>query len=92
MESKYKELRAARAALPRNATGNRLSAVIQPMTECLDHAFEALRQRNSKAGVGGARRAGASTGGWFVPGEDDDDDEEDEDGDVDDMPAVTMMT
>lgn len=83
MESKYQELRDARAALPRNATGNRLSAVIQPMTECLDNAFEALQERNSR-GVGGVRKLGNSAGGWVVPGEEDDEDEEDEDDDEDD--------
>lgn len=80
MNAKYQELMDERKRLPRDATGNRLSAVIKPLTDCLDHAFEKLDEhRKSKKGLGGARTApGANKGGWVVAGEDDDDEDEEE--------------
>ncbi|CAN0504182.1 unnamed protein product, partial [Ectocarpus sp. 8 AP-2014] len=54
MNSKYKELTEERRRLPRNADGNRLSAVIKPLLDCLDHAFLKLEDSKSrKGGVGG---------------------------------------
>ena len=79
MNAKYTELNEERKRLPRSATGNRLSAVIKPLTDCLDHAFEKLEESRSRKGSGGARKPGPAKGGWVVAGEDDDDEEEEED-------------
>lgn len=82
MNAKYKELTEARKELPRSATGNRLSAVIKPLMDCLDHAFLKLEEsRNRRVGLGGSRRPGPNTGGWVVAGEDDDDEDEEEEED-----------
>ena len=87
MNAKYKELTEERKSLPRNADGNRLSAVIKPLLDCLDHAFvkrEESRARRAGYGGGGSgsgRRPGGPTsnkGGWVVAGDDDDDDSEDD--------------
>ncbi|CAM9196727.1 unnamed protein product [Choristocarpus tenellus] len=59
MAKKYKELRELRASLEISATGNKLSAVIKPLLDCLDHAFQALQQR--KAGDEGE----GDKGGWL---------------------------
>ncbi|CAN0385832.1 unnamed protein product, partial [Discosporangium mesarthrocarpum] len=45
MGIKYKELQSLRASLPRSATGNKLAAVIKPLMDSLDHAFQALEHR-----------------------------------------------
>ncbi|CAM9223059.1 unnamed protein product [Ectocarpus sp. 12 AP-2014] len=88
MNSKYKELTEERRRLPRNADGNRLSAVIKPLLDCLDHAFlkleESKTRKGSVGGGGGAKKPSANTGGWFVPGDDDDDDDDDDDSDSED--------
>ena len=91
MNGKYKELTEERKALPRNADGNRLSAVIKPLLDCLDHAFEKLEEDKArKAGGGGAGGGGsggggtgrptANKGGWVVAGDDQDDDSSDDEG------------
>lgn len=94
MNAKYKELTEERKMLPRNADGNRLSAVIKPLLDCLDHAFEKLEESRARkaggggSGVGGSRsRAGGPTsnkGGWVVAGDDDDDDDDDYESSEDD--------
>ncbi|CAM9615441.1 unnamed protein product, partial [Pylaiella littoralis] len=53
MDSKYKELNKERQGLPRNADGNRLSAVIKPLLDCLDHAFQKLEESKARSGGGG---------------------------------------
>lgn len=78
MTDKYNELNEERKQLPRNSTGNRLSAVIKPMMDCLNHAFQKSEERKRK-GPGGGQKAGANTGGWVLAGEDDDEEEEDDD-------------
>lgn len=79
MTDKYNELNEERKQLPRNSTGNRLSAVIKPMMDCLNHAFQKSEERK---GPGGGQKAGANTGGWVLAGVEDDDDDDDEERDM----------
>lgn len=89
MTAKYQELIDERKALPRDATGNRLSAVIQPLTDCLDHAFEKLEESRNRGGV--VRRPGHNTGGWVVAGDDDSEEDEEEDEDEDERGGWSVV-
>jgi hypothetical protein len=59
MESKYEELQQLRSALPHNAVGGQQSALIKPLTDCLNHAFQKYEEH--KAAV--AERAAAAAAG-----------------------------
>jgi hypothetical protein len=59
MESKYEELQQLRSALPHNAAGGQQSALIKPLTDCLNHAFQ--KHEEHKAAV--AERAAAAAAG-----------------------------